>query len=327
MMNPRPVMSMRKTVQLMVILTILAWATQTLFAQWGLGGLILPAPSPVGGSPVLTTRGATVELRPRAKFDAAATVTLADLCRWSDHDAAMMQPYAEIEVARLGDAAGVRSVTVSDLKARLHDAGANLSELHFTGSARCLLVGAGASDSDVAAAENEPVDPFETPSPAAEPVIVAEAPTTQPQAEETPLYEEQVVLTRPLSRGQRILAGDVVARRVQVEAPTTRPEMTVEQVVGNLAARAMNKGDVFDPDAVARPPVVTRGDFMTVALRIGEMDLETVVRAMETAAAGETIRARNEANGDVYHVVVTGPHAGRVESVKTEGVAVIVSEQ
>ncbi|MEA2734308.1 MAG: hypothetical protein QOE14_759, partial [Humisphaera sp.] len=45
MNNPRPVMSIRKTVQLMVILTLLAWATQTLFAQWGYSGLILPAPT------------------------------------------------------------------------------------------------------------------------------------------------------------------------------------------------------------------------------------------------------------------------------------------
>ena len=38
MMNPnhRP-LSMRKKVQLMVALTILAWATQTLFHQWGFG--------------------------------------------------------------------------------------------------------------------------------------------------------------------------------------------------------------------------------------------------------------------------------------------------
>ena len=34
--NPRP-LSMRKKVQLMVALTILAWATQTLFHQWGFG--------------------------------------------------------------------------------------------------------------------------------------------------------------------------------------------------------------------------------------------------------------------------------------------------
>ena len=36
MMNGKP-LGIRKTVQLMVILTILAWATQTLLAQWGFG--------------------------------------------------------------------------------------------------------------------------------------------------------------------------------------------------------------------------------------------------------------------------------------------------
>src|SRR3954466_15644541 len=42
MMQPRP-LSPRKTVQLMVVLTILAWATQTLFRQWGYGGVVFPA--------------------------------------------------------------------------------------------------------------------------------------------------------------------------------------------------------------------------------------------------------------------------------------------
>ena len=324
MMNPRPVMSMRKTVQLMVILTILAWATQTLFAQWGLGGLILPEPSPLGGGPVVTTRGATVELRSRVRFDAQANVTLRDLCKWSDHDAAMVEPYADIPVAQLGDA-GVRNITITDVKARLHDAGANLSSLHFTGSARCLVIVGNVNEEEIAAAENEPVDPFETAEADPQPVILAEAPTTQPQ--EQVFYEEQIVLTRPLSRGQRILAPDVVVRKVESDGPSTRPAMSLEQVVGNLAARAVGRGEVLDPDAIARPPLVKKGDFITVALRVGEFDVETVVRAMGTAAAGETIRARNEANGDVYHVLVTGPSAGRVEGIQGEGVAVIVSEQ
>jgi hypothetical protein len=34
---PPPRLSARKKVQLMVIVTILAWATQTLFHQWGHG--------------------------------------------------------------------------------------------------------------------------------------------------------------------------------------------------------------------------------------------------------------------------------------------------
>src|SRR5687768_9935403 len=113
MNNPRPVMNVRKTVQLMVILTILAWATQTLFAQWGYGGLILPEPSslqqpskPSRGSapppaPVqapapraqLIDRfngGVTIEVQPRARFAGAGAgadgkITLRDVCRWSDH--------------------------------------------------------------------------------------------------------------------------------------------------------------------------------------------------------------------------------------------------
>jgi len=36
-MNYPPKFGIRKKVQLMVILTILAWATQTLFHQWGSG--------------------------------------------------------------------------------------------------------------------------------------------------------------------------------------------------------------------------------------------------------------------------------------------------
>jgi hypothetical protein len=43
MMNGRP-LGARKKVQLMVILTILAWATQTLFHQWGYGAQAPMAP-------------------------------------------------------------------------------------------------------------------------------------------------------------------------------------------------------------------------------------------------------------------------------------------
>ena len=55
--NPRP-LGVRKTVQLLVILTLLAWATQTLFHQWGYGAIIgttsteeQPSPSPTPVQP------------------------------------------------------------------------------------------------------------------------------------------------------------------------------------------------------------------------------------------------------------------------------------
>lgn len=343
MNNPRPLMSMRKTVQLMVILTLLAWATQTLFAQWGYGGLMLPAPagsssqSPSFGrapapapSPARYGRanGATIELQPRARFAGEGTITLRDLCRWSDADAAVMEPLAGIMIARIGNAPRVRAVSVDDIKSRLHDAGANLSLLHFTGAAQCaVLVG------DEANGAEFPLEPeLATPAPVADPAeippVAGASPTTQPgiDASEEPAvihYDEQLVLTRPLSRGQRIIASDIRVKRTAVDAPTTRPAIAADDVVGNVASRDMKKGDVFAPGDISRPDVVTKGQFMTVAMRIGRFEVETVARAMDSAAAGEICRAKNEASGEVYRVLVTAPNEGRVEPETSGDVAVV----
>jgi flagella basal body P-ring formation protein FlgA len=151
---------------------------------------------------------------------------------------------------------------------------------------------------------------------------VAEAPTTQPYAVvvEQPaaparpaIFEEQLVLTRPLSRNQRIIASDIAVRRVPVDAPATQPGITKDEIIGNLAARDLKAGEVFDAEDITRPAAVTKGQFMTVALRIGQFDVETVARAMDTAATGEICRAKNEATGDVYRVVITAANEGRVE--------------
>ena len=70
MMQPRP-LGTRKTVQLLVILTILAWATQTLLHQWGFGDTTTAlAPSSF----------ATLELREQGKSSASA-IKLRDVAR------------------------------------------------------------------------------------------------------------------------------------------------------------------------------------------------------------------------------------------------------
>ena len=362
MNNPRPVMSIRKTVQLMVILTLLAWATQTLFAQWGYGGLILPAPAapsssfgpapaPAPAPPAAPLRfgrangGATIELQPRARFDGHDTITLRDVCKWSDADAAVMEPLANTLIAKIGNAPRVRAVSVDDIKSRLHDAGANLSLLQFTGAATCaVLVGDEAGEPEIAfdqgrsspaaPAPAPPLFPAPAATPAEQPVVgeMLEAQSApQPVVAEPPPpvvhYDEQLVLTRPLSRGQRIIASDVAVKRVVVDQPTTRPAVALDEIVGNVASREMKKGDVLAPADISRPAVVTRGQFMTVALRVGTFDVQTVARAMDSAAAGEACRAKNEASGEVYRVVVTAPNEGRVMEHSSDDDVAVVPQQ
>ena len=61
MNNPRP-LNMRKKVQLLVIVTILAWATQTLLSQWGFGAEALP----VGGADAAVPAAARADAAPAA---------------------------------------------------------------------------------------------------------------------------------------------------------------------------------------------------------------------------------------------------------------------
>src|SRR5439155_25869405 len=96
MLTPNGRISKRKTVQLMIALTILAWATQTLLHQWGFGAEVSAAPATQASEenaekfvPGNSTCGATLELRSEATI-VGAEVKLRQLCRWCDADSTSM---------------------------------------------------------------------------------------------------------------------------------------------------------------------------------------------------------------------------------------------
>src|SRR3954470_18086914 len=103
MINPNGRITKRKMVRLMVALTILAWATQTLFHQWGFGAEVgaSPAPAPAPASAPASApqdkfvpgtarfaAGATLEFRGEATVY-GPEVKLRQVCRWSARDAAV----------------------------------------------------------------------------------------------------------------------------------------------------------------------------------------------------------------------------------------------
>src|SRR5256885_7236820 len=99
MLTPNGRISKRTTIQLMVILTILAWATQTLFHQWGFGAEIGGADSAAdvaatGGAEKFVPgepryAGAVLEVRAEATV-VGTEVTLKQVCRWSNADAGVL---------------------------------------------------------------------------------------------------------------------------------------------------------------------------------------------------------------------------------------------
>lgn len=442
-MQPRP-LSPRKTVQLFVALTILAWATQTLFHQWGYGGIIFPsAPEPqplseaqLGGAsetpatqpsqasddaisnltrditlnstpatqpaiepklldePSAATTAVldaalappatpTVELRVEATTD-SSEVTLKQLCRWNDESA--MSKYADLVVARLSPTNPVRQIALPEIKAALHDAGANLSQLQFAGSASCAVRRSEVDDATFARLLSEDAISTE------EATASVLNPTTQPlvaDAKQTPLYDllmtdlserlklplemldvhfdvhgqsdliltaprcrfdidsqritklgpvswdivihspngersvtilatakawqEQLVLTRPLSKGQKVLANDVTKKKSLVDS-VDGPELAhdASQIVGQVLTTDLKKGEILYLQSVEAENLVLKDQFVTVAFPHEGLMLETVARALESGSRGQVVRVRNEATNQIYNIIVTDKAAGEV---------------
>jgi len=135
-------------------------------------------------------------------------------------------------------------------------------------------------------------------------------------------WENQLVLTRPLSQGQTVLAKDVTSRRALIDdingpAIATDPS----QLVGQVLSRDMKKGDVLLIESVKSPPLVVQDQFVTVSIPHQGITIQTVARALDSGAKGETIRARNEATNEVYSVVVTDKAAGEIKPRGEQDVA------
>jgi flagella basal body P-ring formation protein FlgA len=150
MMNPRP-LNMRKKVQLMVALTILAWATQTLLHQWGFGNDLSAQERDAVGRPAQaqpserfvpgTARfaaGATLEMRTEATT-LGTEVKLKQVCRWSKADDAVFGPLADLVLVRFEEGQPFRPVTLEQIRATLHDAGVNLAVVRFAGPTSCTV--------------------------------------------------------------------------------------------------------------------------------------------------------------------------------------------
>ncbi len=152
-MNGRP-LSTRKKIQILVAFTILAWATHTLFQQWGRGAEIPgrpsaapePVPSPAEPAeasaekfvPGRHAAPGTLELRGEASIY-GGEVRLKQVCRWSEADAAMFVPVADLVVLRIDEHTLFKPIVLDDLRTALHDAGVNLASVRFSGPTLCTV--------------------------------------------------------------------------------------------------------------------------------------------------------------------------------------------
>jgi flagella basal body P-ring formation protein FlgA len=138
--NGRP-LGMRKRMQVVVAVVLLAWATQTLLHQWGFGAEIAPVNETTEKFVPGTSRfaaGATLELRGDAII-MGADVKLKQICRWSDTDGPVFLPVADLVISRINHGSPFRTITLDQVRSTLHDAGMNMGVVKFAGPLSCTV--------------------------------------------------------------------------------------------------------------------------------------------------------------------------------------------
>jgi len=153
-MNGRP-LSTRKKIQILVALTILCWATHTLLLQWGRGAeipgrAVAVPPEPTSAEkfvPGQFVAGGTLEMRGEASIY-GGEVRLKQVCRWSEADAAMFVPVADLVVLRMDDQTAFKPITLDELRTILRGSGVNLGSVRFAGPTLCNVRRSDAQVSD-----------------------------------------------------------------------------------------------------------------------------------------------------------------------------------
>jgi flagella basal body P-ring formation protein FlgA len=128
-------------------------------------------------------------------------------------------------------------------------------------------------------------------------------------------WQQQLVLARPLDSRQVIQPDDVIERRTLVDSLPNDPLLTRDQLVNEQSAENLKPGTVMTARMVDALPLVRSGQFVTVTIQQGGVQIKTVATAMESGSYGQTIRVRNEETREIFEVTLTGPQEATMNSV------------
>lgn len=118
------------------------------------------------------------------------------------------------------------------------------------------------------------------------------------------------VAARPLPRGVALGEADLEYRAAVAWGDPVEDAAEVEP--GWVTRRAIGRGEVLRPPAVAPPPAVRAGETVRVVVRRGGVELTVPARALGSAAAGERVAVRTEA-GRRLEGTAAGPGMVRLD--------------
>ncbi len=116
--------------------------------------------------------------------------------------------------------------------------------------------------------------------------------------------EPVVVAARPLGRLTAVTADDLAVAERDLGSLPAGYFRRAEDVVGRIAQRTIGAGEVLVPGAVRPPPLVRRGQSVTVIAHAGALAVRTAGIVEADAGLAERVRVRNAVTGRPVEGVV-----------------------
>lgn len=123
---------------------------------------------------------------------------------------------------------------------------------------------------------------------------------------------EVAIATSDLRRGAIINEENI--KLVEKDLNLLRaPCFDSSELLGQRLKRSLRKGDVFERSAVAFPPMIKRGEIVTITVQKGALTVTAKGMAQQNGSAGDMIRVRNINSHKDLICKVSGPVAVTVE--------------
>jgi flagella basal body P-ring formation protein FlgA len=126
------------------------------------------------------------------------------------------------------------------------------------------------------------------------------------------IFGEVVVTSRPLAHYEVIVPDAVRLERRDISALSTRAFTQIEEVVGQLAARAIEVNTILTPSMVEQPRVLRRGSEVRLLYETSSLRVETPGQALEGGKVGDRVRVKNSSSGKVLEGQILDARTVRV---------------
>jgi flagellar basal body P-ring formation protein FlgA len=127
------------------------------------------------------------------------------------------------------------------------------------------------------------------------------------------LYDLVVCATRNLARHALLTDDDLKVVELDISMLGSGLLTDPGLATGRRLTTAVRPGMVLQARHLEEPPLVSRGDLVTIRARSGQLEVKAPGEARSTGARGELVRVKNLTSRRIIHAMVQGPGLVEVE--------------